>query len=165
MPDRAGNYERLTRAKVTRVLEKCDMQEEGMHAQMVGHAYAGMAAGLARAVAAMCNRRPIKVRLPELALDQAADLLAGPDGMCAAYSACDRYLHKAVALAHALWDAAARRVDAARPDSVTVSLRCHREERREEQQRMWEQERRAERRRCEAMERQQATQRLAAERR
>ena len=73
---RPGNYERLTRAKVTRVLEKCGMQEEGMHAQIVGHVYAGLAVGLVRVVAAMCNRRPIKVRLPELALDQAANLLA-----------------------------------------------------------------------------------------
>ena len=84
------------------MLEECGMQEGEMHAQMVGHAYAGVAAGLARAATSMCNKRPIEVRLPELALDQAADLLARPDGMCAADRACDRYLRKAVALAHTL---------------------------------------------------------------
>jgi hypothetical protein len=160
---RPGNYERLTRAKVTRVLENCGMQEGEMHAQMVGHAYAGVAAGLAGAAAVMCRERPIEVRLPELALDQAADLLARPDGMCAGDRACDRCLHKAVARALALCDAAAHRVDAARPDSVTVSLRRHREERREAQQRLREQEHRAEQERREAMERQQVTRKLVAE--
>ena len=95
--------------------------------------YAGVAAGLARAATAMCRERPIEVHLPELALDQVADLLAGLDGMCAADRECGRYLYKAVARAHALWDAAAHRVDAARLDSVTMSLRRHREKRREEQ--------------------------------
>ena len=36
-----GNYEHLTRTEVTRMLEKSGMQEGGMHAQLVGHAYAG----------------------------------------------------------------------------------------------------------------------------
>ena len=56
--------------------------------------------------------------------------------------ACNRYLHRAVAQAHSLWDAAARVVDAARPH-------C----------------RRAEQERCEAIERQQVTRKLVAERR
>ena len=63
------------------------MQEGGVHAQLVGHMYAGvaagLAAGLARDAAVMCRERPIEVRLPEFALDQAADLLARPDRMCA----------------------------------------------------------------------------------
>ena len=136
---RPGNYERLIRAKVARVLEKCGMQERGVHAQMVGHAYAGVAAGLARAATSMCNKRPIEVRLPELALDQAADLLARPDGMCAADRACNRYLHEAVAQAHTVWNAVASMLHVARSHSVTKSLRQHRQERREEQQRLREQ--------------------------
>ena len=81
--EKQGNFERLARAKVMRMLEKRDMQERGMHAQLVGHAYAGVAASLARAAAGMCCERPLEVRLPELALDQAADLLARPDGIVA----------------------------------------------------------------------------------
>ena len=71
-----------------------------MHAQLVGHAYAGVATSLARVAAVMCEQRPLEVRLPELALDQAADLAARPDGICAADRGYDRYLHKAVAQAH-----------------------------------------------------------------
>ena len=111
----------------------------------------------------MCRERPIEVRLPEFALDQPADLLATPDGMFAADRACNRYLHKAVARAHKMWDAAPRRVDAARPNNVTVSLKRHREERREEQQRLQEQERHAEQERRDAMERRQVTRKLVAE--
>ena len=65
-----------------------------MYAQLVGHAYAGVVAtSLARVVAGMCGERPLELRLPELALDQAEDLLARPDGMCccAADRACDKY--------------------------------------------------------------------------
>ena len=98
----------------------------------MGHAYAGVATSLTRVAAVMCEQRPLEVRLPELALDQAADLLARPDGMCAADRACTSYLRKAVARAHTLWDTAARRVDAARLDSMTELLRQHREERLEE---------------------------------
>ena len=54
---RGDYYERLTRAKVTRVLEKCGMQEGEMHAQMVRHAYVGMAAGLARTATQRCVGR------------------------------------------------------------------------------------------------------------
>ena len=50
----------------------------------------------------MCEKRPLEVRLPELALDQAADLLARPDRMCAADRACNKYLHKTAAQAHTL---------------------------------------------------------------
>ena len=128
-----GNYEGLTRAKVTRILE------ERMHAQLVRHAYAGVTTCLARAAAVMCDQRPLQVRLPELALDQAADLLARPDGMCAADRVCNRYLHEAVAQAHAVWNAVASMLHVARSHSVTKSLRQHRQERREEQQRLREQ--------------------------
>ena len=38
-----------------------------MHAQLAGHAYAGVAASLARAAAGMWCERPLEVRLPELA--------------------------------------------------------------------------------------------------
>ena len=50
----------------------------------------------------MCRERPLEVRLPELAPDQAADLLTRPDGVCAADRACDRYCHKAAAQAYML---------------------------------------------------------------
>ena len=85
--------------------------------------------------------------------------------MCATDRACDRYLHKAFAQAYTLWDAAARMVDAARQHSVAVSLRRHREEHREKQQRLREQEGRAEQDRCEAMKRRQVTRKLVTERR
>ena len=140
-----GNYERLTRATVTPMLEEHGVQEGEMHTQLVGHTYAGIASSLARAAVEMCSGRPLEVHLPELALNQAADLLARPDGMCAADRACDKYLRKAVAQAHTLWDKAAHMVDAARPHSVTNSLMRHQQERRDEQQRQWEQERRASR--------------------
>ena len=65
---RGDYYERLTRAEVTRVLEECGIQEGEMHAQMVRHAYAGVAVGLARAAEEMCREGPIEVRLPELVL-------------------------------------------------------------------------------------------------
>ena len=42
-------------------------RREGMHAQLAGHAYAGVAASLARAAAGMWCERPLEVRLPELA--------------------------------------------------------------------------------------------------
>ena len=61
------NYERLTRAEVTHVLVKNGMQEGGMHAQLVGHASAGVATSLAWAAAVMCEQRLLEVRLPELA--------------------------------------------------------------------------------------------------
>ena len=160
-----GNYERLTRATVTPMLEEHGVQEGEMHTQLVGHTYAGIASSLARAAVEMCSGRPLEVHLPELALNQAADLLARPDGMCAADRACDKYLRKAVAQAHTLWDKAAHMVDAARPHSVTNSLMRHQQERRDEQQRQWEQERRAEQERHEEMERQQVSRKLAEERR
>ena len=115
------------------MLEECGIQEGEMHAQMVRHAYAGVAVGLARAAEEMCREGPIEVRLPELALDQAANLLVRPDGMCAADRARDKHLRKAVAQAHILWDKVARMVDEERPHSVTKLLRRHRQERREEQ--------------------------------
>ena len=115
------------------MLEECGMQEGEMHAQMVGHAYAGVAAWLARAAAEMSRERSIEVRLPELTLDQAADVLARPDGRCAADRACGKYLRKAAAQAHTMWDEVARMVDAARLYSVTKSPRRHRQARREEQ--------------------------------
>ena len=106
------------------MLEECDIQEEEMHAQMVRHAYTA---------AEMCREGTIEVRLPELALGQAAALLAKPDGMGAADRACDKHLRKAVAQAHTMWDKEARMVDAERPHSVTKLLRRHRQARREEQ--------------------------------
>ena len=82
------------------MLEECGMQQEEMNEEMVGHAYADVAAGLARVAAEMCRERPIEVRLSELVLDLVADLLAKSDQMCAADRACDKYLRKAVAQEH-----------------------------------------------------------------
>ena len=50
------------------MLEEHGIQEGEMHTQLVRHMYASVATILARAVAGMCDKRPLEVRLPELAL-------------------------------------------------------------------------------------------------